>query len=484
MRGIFLMSDIYRQYLATFEFSDEEIEENLTFWKKVCHLLNFSKKDVRYSLEQWIPQYWDISLRGVRMCIGAYIRELIQFSRLAEFKERGDKIIYCNLPVHPVAVYANKVAGGERIHISQPDFLLISVLQVLFGKTELMKGKDFSCLNKNGQHCGKNRMRINAQCEGIIAAPTVEWNWGMLCNEGPKTDEYMKCLDMESEGHSVVTIMPHDVNMGVREAEDDRRVSYLSERIAYAQKEISHYTGITINQKHILQADELYQEYVSKLEEMNRLIYEADPQPVSCNEFTLFSSIQHTPFDTGWKYFLEAITIFIEEIEERIQKKAGRLPAGSPKFACFFTPYCVPWVGQIFENQGVNIAYDMYFATSSIQKQCENDEDIYRIMAKQWLSHPVSVNTGDEANILIRILQDKPVDGVLYGFFTFDCWIEGMHKTMLQIVEEKTGIPQYYLEGNFWNDASFTKEDRLSRIQNISYHTRIRQMVRTDYGKK
>ena len=59
-----------------------------------------------------------------------------------------------------------------------------------------------------------------------------------------------------------------------------------------------------------------------------------------------------------------------------------------------------------------------------------------------------------------------------------------MHKTTIQIIEESTEIPHYYLEGNFWNDATFTKEGRLSRIQNISYHTRIRQMVRADYGKK
>lgn len=63
----------------------------------------------------------------------------------------------------------------------------------------------------------------------------------MLCNEGPKTDEYMKCLNMESEGHSVVTIMPHDVKMGVREALDDKRVAYLSERIAFAQRDFGLY---------------------------------------------------------------------------------------------------------------------------------------------------------------------------------------------------------------------------------------------------
>ena len=149
------MGDIYRQYLMAFEFTEEEAEENLPFWKHVCELLNVSKEDVHDSLEKWIPQYWDISLKGVRKCIGAFIRELIQFSRLAEYKANGARIVYCNLPVHPAAVYANKVAGGDRIHISQPDFLLISVIRVLFGKTELMQGKDFSCLNKNGQHCGR-----------------------------------------------------------------------------------------------------------------------------------------------------------------------------------------------------------------------------------------------------------------------------------------------------------------------------------------
>lgn len=106
------------------------------------------------------------------------------------------------------------------------------------------------------------------------------------------------------------------------------------------------------------------------------------------------------------------------------------------------------------------------------------------MLAKQWLITPGAVNIGDEANIMTQILEERPVDGVLSGFFSFECWLGSLHKAVNQIVEENTGIIHYYLEGNFWNDVQYTREERLSRIQNISYHTRIRKMVEADYGQK
>lgn len=479
-----MCSNVYEQYLLNFRFTEGEIKEILPFWLKACRLLELSEEDLRFSMEEWLPAYWDLSLEGVRKCIGAYLREFIRVFRMEEYKKEGAKILYCNLPVHIPCVYANKIAGGERIHICQPDFILVSVLQAFFNKTDFLPGAGTFSMGNNCWHCGKNRIGMEAQCKGMVASPTVTWDWGLFCNEGLKTEEYMERLDFESKRNYVISTIPHDMKFGIRESDNKRRVQYLADRLRIAQKEISEYTGIVVTEDDIREAEAQYFAYIDKFENLMTLIYHADPQPVSCNNFTLFESMQNTPFDTGWEYLTDALEVLTEEIRQRVQKKEGVLPKGAPKFACHFTPYCVPWLDRAFTDQGINIAYNLFFPTASSLKRFRSDRDIYRMLAKQWLITPGAVNIGDEANIVTEILEEKPVDGVLSGFFSFECWLGSLHKAVNQIVEENTGIIHYYLEGNFWNDAQYTREERLSRIQNISYHIRIRKMVEADYGKE
>lgn len=377
-----MCDNIYEQYLMNFGFSKKEVEMNLPSWLKACQILELSEEDIRFSMEEWIPSYWDLSLEGVRKCIGAYLREFIQLFRMDEYKKKGAKILYCNLPVHIPCVYANKIAGGEKIHICQPDFILVSVLQAFFNKTDFLPGEGAFTMGNNCWHCGKNRLGVEARCRGIIASPTVTWNWGLFCNEGLKTEEYIDSLDFGSERKYVISTIPHDMKFGMKESHNERRVRYLADRLRIAQQEISEYTGIAVTEEDIRKAEEQYFAYIDKFEKLMMLIYRADPQPVSCNNFTLFESLQNTPFDTGWEYLMEALETMIGEIQKRIQRKEGVLPKGAPKFACHFTPYCVPWLDCAFEEQGINIAYNLFFPTASSLKQVRDDTDIYQNVGK------------------------------------------------------------------------------------------------------
>lgn len=83
------------------------------------------------------------------------------------------------------------------------------------------------------------------------------------------------------------------------------------------------------------------------------------------------------------------------------------------------------------------------------------------------LSVPNTVNMLDEARMVTEQLQVYEVDGVLYGFFSFDRWIGALEKTMIRVVEEKTSIPHFYLEAEFWNSGRYSPEDRLSMIRSI-----------------
>lgn len=467
---------IYEEFLRLLDFSDEEIAVQLPLWENACHLLGLSEEDVRFATEDWIPQYWDLSLRGVRKCIGAYFRELIEMTRLSEYKANGAKILYCNMPSHPACIYANKISGGNNIHISHPDFLIASVLNAFFHKTTISDANEHSCMNPLCYHCGMNRLKADAQCQGVIISPDVMWNWGLFCNEAPKTEELIQGMGRD-DWHYVLTMLPHDVPMGVHEAADDSRITYLATQLRDSQERVSELTGIPVTDEHVILASEEYIHYVSKLEELSDLVLNSDPQPISGNDLALFGAMTHSAFDTGFSYVNEAIDVTLEEVRKRVNQKQGPLPAGAPRLACHFHPYCVPWVNKAFMENGVNLTISILFAPASVLKQFADQGDVYKSIAQQWLSNPSAVNMADEANMVAEMLETCRVDGVLYGFFAFDRWMGPLQKTMIKIVEEKTGIPHFYLEGDFWNDARYSLEDRIDQIQSIAHKLKIHHMV-------
>lgn len=476
---------IYEQFLRLLDFTEDEIPAQLPLWENACRLLELTEEDVRFAAEDWIPKYWDLSLHGVRKCIGAYFRELIQMTRLQEYKENGAKILYCNMPCHPACVYANKISGGANIHISHPDFLIAAVFSAFLHKeTVFASGEGNSCMNPMCRHCGMNRLRADAHYKGLIASPTVLWNWGLYCDEGPKTEELIRLMG-DGGWNYVLTTAPHDAYSGVNEAEDSARVDYLARQLREGQRRVSEFTGIPVSDEHLTAAMEEYLNYIRKVEYLTDLVATADPQPITSNDLTIFGAQTMMAFDTGFAYQHEAIDLMIAEVKERIAQKTGPLPAGSPSLACHFTPYCVPWVNKAFIENGINLSINTFFAPASTQAVHFDRDDIYRSVVRQWLNNPSAVNMMDEARLVSDMLKKYRPDGVLFGFFAFDRWVGSLQKTMIKLVEEETGIPHFYLEGDFWSDEKYRMEDRISRIQSIACKLKINQMVkRCNYGTK
>ena len=469
--------DIHHQFLAMLGFSENEIQSTLPFWKNACKLLSLSDRDVRYATVEWLPRYWDMSLEGVRKCIGVYVRELIEITRLSQYKKEGKKILYCNVPTHTACIYANKVAGGDKIHICSPDNIISTVLSAFFNKKTLMTADESSCSNPLCSYCGVNRTKVAAQHKGIFTGPDVMWNWGLFCNEAQKTEEYIQCSNDEIRWNYVMTTMPKDYSSGVMEVNDIARVKYLATQFRGGQKKVSEYTGIEVTEEDVIRSMEQYLDYFSKVEELTELVATADPQPISGNDLILFCIPAHVCFDSGFSYFNEAIDILLAEVKERIRLEKGPLPKGSPRLACQFIPFCVPWIGKAFMDNGVNLSIDTFFAEPAVQRQYFDRNDIYVSIARQWLCNPSAVNTRDEAELICHIITRYPLDGVLYGFFSFDRWIGAMHKTLVKIVEERTKIPHYYLEGDFWSDETYTMEDKIDLIRSIAYKVRINHMM-------
>lgn len=476
--------DIFEEFLRLLEFSDEEMTRSLPMWRNACKILGLTEEDVRFAAHERLPQYWDMTLRGVRKCIGIYIRELIEITRLPEYEARGVKILYCNMPSHPAAVYANKIAGGNNIHISHPDYLLATVLNAFFSKSTFLDSNAASCMNPMCGHCGMNRLRADSKNKGIIITPTVMWNWGLYCNEGHKTEELIKDMGTENWQYVLSTI-PKDYDSKIPEAEDKPRVAYLAKVLSEGQKRVSEYTGIEVTSEHVVAAMGQYMKYITKVEELSNLMAYSDPQPISGNDMTIFLAPTLMAMDSGFKLLGEAIDVVLDEVKARVSLGVGTLPKGAPKLANQFVPFCVPWVDKMFQENGVNLSVNTFFAPASKQKKYFDRENIYCSIAQQWLSNPSAVNMNNEVELVCEILKDLPVDGIIYGFFSFDRWIGSLQKIMVKQVQEKTGVPYYYLEGDFWSDAHFSMEDRITRIQNIALKVKINHLVSgSKNGKK
>lgn len=472
------MEQISREFLELIGVSDDEINDLLPQWIKTAEWLGLTEEKVKYAVREWIPRNWNMELAGIQKCIAAYIRELIEIYRFPEYKNRGDKLVYGNIPAHPAVYHAIRIKAGSKVHIAVPEFMITTVMNSFFNERE-SQSDNKTILNSRCCHCGLNRIRMNARMEKSIISPDVNWGWGLYCNESSKCNEMLECLDGEMEWENIHTTFPHDAYWGEKEAYNEYRVSYLAKEIRTGQERVSAITGIEVTDEEVRQAVKEYTRYAKKVDYLNQIVGNADPQPISGNELTLFSAILPAPLNFGFFYLEDAIDILTAEVEARISKGIGILPKGAPKLGCYFTPFITPWINTAFLDNGINISVGTFLAGAMDTEQFQ-DDDVYRIIARQWFLNPSAVNMGNEIELIVKILEKYNLDGMLYGFFAFDRWL-GMHqKMMIPLLEEKTGIQYFYLEGDFWNDEKYSLKDRMSRIENIAYYLKVNRAIRVE----
>ncbi len=467
---------IHESFLELLDFSETERRELLPLWENACALFRITEAELRYAAQEWLPQYWDLSLHGVRRCIGVYIRELIEISRLPEYRARGDKLLYYNMPCHPACIYANKLAGNGLLHASYPDYFIATVFNAFLHKSVTPAGQSGVCASPVCHQCGMNRVKVSTCFRDLIAEPTVLWNWGLYCNEGHKIEEFVDNMGARNWKY-VLTVIPQDAPSGIAEADDESRVQYLAQELRESLKSLSACTGFQVREEHLRAAAEEYLAYQLKVEELMDLMSHAPVQPVTGNDLTIFQAPSQIAFDSGFRFLNEAIDLMLEEVRARILRGEGPLPEDAPRLACHFVPFSVPWINKAFLDCGINLSINTFFALASRQLACSDPDDVYLTIARQWLSNPSVVNMRNEAELVCEILEKYPQDGVLYGFFDFRCWIGSLEKTMIQIVEKRTGIPHYYFESEFWDDELYSLEDRLTRIRSIAYSLKIHHMV-------
>ena len=469
-----MAKDIYEEFLRLVGFEEAEMPEALPEWRKASERLGLTEDDIEFATKEWIPTHYQVELEGVRKLLGAYIYEAIDLTKANEYKQKGVKIVYGILPAILHYYYALKLTAPDKVYVSFPDVFSVAIYGALFHKLNpYLEEAERQGITYGCRHCALNKMRYVVRRKGLIPSPDVSWIWGFVCDEGPKTDEFIR-LHCDPEWKTYITRLPHDQPFGTVEDEVVEYVEYLANQMRdgfeFVQKEI----GIKVTDEKIKEVGEIYQRYMAKYGELNRLVA-SDPPPLRGNISTLFFEPLGLPFNRGIEGIEKALDIMIKEAKQMVANGEGILPKGAPRVMFYGVPWALPWISKMFEENGVAVTLSECFAPWSKQLEPPTFEDPYMAAAQTWLRRSMVVNIGWKAEIMCEKLKMYKPDGLILGFYDFDRWLGSDQRLLARLVEEKTETPVFYIEGDFWEDRDYGPEALRTRIESICEIMKMRK---------
>lgn len=463
--------DVYREYLELCEFSAEEIDGGLyDDWRHCCDVYQLSEDIVRNAVDVNIPQWWPIRYHGIRKAIGAFTYEFIHQAHLQEFKAQGKPLVYGIMPVIVTAFQAIKEAGGDEVFVGFPDLLHMVMMRGIFNNgLDYFEAAEANGMTYGARHCALDKMRIGGNLIGTIPTPTVSWSWGLVCDEGCKTDEYIQNLN-DPEWRYVITRTPHDEALGAgTDADNPYQVRYLAEKLKEGMAEVSEIIGIEVTTDHVQQALEKSMGYKMKLGQLFAMSASANPPLLKGFELSQFAHPFSMPFDAGIERMEEAITLLIDEIGADMASGAEYdFPKDTPRCLTLFASFATPWLDQEFAKNGIVVSSMIHGLASPKEMSPSLYTDPWDQMAEQWFradfGHGCFVAQGEWRE---KIEMVQP-DAIILGYFDYDRWLGHYNKFMANWAAEQFDIPSFYMEADYYDDRDYSAESLRTRIETIA----------------
>ncbi|MGB9498811.1 MAG: 2-hydroxyacyl-CoA dehydratase [Dissulfuribacterales bacterium] len=471
--------DWYREYLvkcAGFGDApwDQELDEMLVKWKNAAKKLGLTEDDHQYVVTEWIPENFDISLEGVRKTIGVMTAEFADMMMATDRKEKGEKLVYGLIPCHSPFYTALKYTDPS-VNVYCPDISAVNLIQPFFHKLSphLAYAEDHG-VRVGCRHCALNKTRYAMLRQGLIPLPDVSWIWGFICDQAPKSDEFIREY-WNKDYNTVFSRFSHHGFAHELEYENDEMVKYLGSIMRDGYEQVCKTIGVKVDEEAIIKALGERMDYMHRYAELADLMA-SDPPPLS-GRVSLFLNLPPASiFNTGYKYANDALDAVIKDAKEKVNKGEGVVPKGSPKGMIWFIPYCIPFVVKIFEENGVAIPYSEGFLPSKAELIPPTYSDPFDANAQAFLKWSLTQNWGAKADLAIEKMETYNVDFMIWGFMDFDRWLGSDHKLCSRYVEEKTGKSCFYIEGDIWDDRDYSEGALRSRIETICQIVKTREV--------
>jgi benzoyl-CoA reductase/2-hydroxyglutaryl-CoA dehydratase subunit BcrC/BadD/HgdB len=419
--------------------------------------------------EKRIEHLYSIELPCVRKILKVWIKELIALIMAREEKE---KIVYAIMP-SPAESYLAAMLASDKLYVGYPDYVLQIGLGSLCGHlTPLLEAGERHGMPPGGGHCGLNKTRLGAHALGIIPQGDLSMAWGIVCDEGPKTDE----LIHEVFGTPIVYLdRCQDDPLDLFPEVNGLTVEYMVGEIKRAYARFADVAGVEITNELVMKAVEKllgYMEWLGKVQELMR----SDPLPLSQADMILFIMVTQLcirDYDTA----TEAVKMLHQEVQQRVEDKRGILPEGTPR-VLWGNHFPLPDPGIVKMVEEVGIASPLseiwYFTT---QPPATFYDDPVETIARRFLELGLLTSVTGRIKDIVNLFKDWNLDGILW-FNHAPCKVIGTDSLMIKkALKQELQVPIIVVEGDIYDSRFYNRQQMRTRIESFAEMLRTHKKV-------
>lgn len=457
---------MYSRLLNMCGFEAEEIRQEKKRIEKTFQVLGIGEKEIQ-SAEQRVEQLYSIELKSVRKILRIWINELIA---LVMAREEKEKIVYAIMP-SPAESYLAAMLASDKLYVGYPDYVFQIGLGAIFGHLNpLLESAERYGMTAGGGHCGLNKTRLGAHALGIIPKGDLSMAWGIVCDEGPKTDE----LIHEVFGTPIVYLDrcqddPLDLFPDVNEL----TIEYMVGEIKRAYAQFADVSGVEITNDLVIRAVGIlfgYMEILGKVQELMR----HDPLPLSQADMILFIMVTQLCI-RDYAGATEAVNMLYEEVKQRVDNKQGIMPKGSPR-VLWGNHFPLPDPGIVKMVEDVGIASplsEIWYMTT--QPPTKLYDDPVETIAHRFLEMGLITSVTGRIKDIVRLFNEWHLDGILW-FNHVPCKVIGTDSLMIKkALKKELGVPIVVVEGDIYDARFYNRQQIRTRVESFSEMLKTRR---------
>jgi benzoyl-CoA reductase/2-hydroxyglutaryl-CoA dehydratase subunit BcrC/BadD/HgdB len=455
---------MYNKLFEMCGFESKEMQTERHRIEKTLQLLNIGENEIA-AAERRVQQLFSIELLSVRKMLKVWLKELIA---LVMAREEKEKIIYAIMP-SPSESYLAAMLASEKLYVGYPDYVLQTGLGAILGNiAPLFEAAERTGMSPSGGHCGLNKTRLGAHTLGIIPKGDLSMAWGIVCDEGPKTDE----LIHEVFGMPVVYIdRCQDTPLDTLSFDNDLSVDYLIGEIRRAYARFAEVAGVEITNELVMKAVNIIFGYMQVLGKVQQLMRN-DPLPLSQADMTLFIMVTQMCI-RYYEEANEAVNLLYNELKERVTEKKGALPEGVPRvlWGNHF-PLPEPGIIKMVEEIGIAVSLsEIWYLT--LQPPTKIYDDPIETIARRFSELGLLTGVTGRIKDIISVFKDWQLDGILWFNHT-PCRVIGTDSLMIKrTIKKELDVPIVVIEGDMYDARFYNRQQIRTRVESFAEMLKI-----------
>jgi hypothetical protein len=452
---------MYTELLKLCGFEPDEIERERPRFDKAFKVLELDEEDFKRG-ETRLKRYLDMDLRGVRLFLGIWIRELVN---LVLAREEHDKVVYSEFPMELRPLMSMMLSVDEKeVYFAVPGQILNMTMGQIFDKlTPLLEVGEESGLPPGAAHCALYQTRLGAMVKGVIPFPDLSLMASYHCDQPSEAEQLLQ----EVYGVPVLYLDScSDANWGDWPKFNDYRVRYCGSQARKMFRTFEEMFGCQITEEAIRATSKSNAIYRLKYQAITEAIGRADPQPISQSSLAHAFFLNSMPTrDVEGKQ--KALEILADEVMQRIEQGKGVVEKGAPGVFSTATISVDPSITRMIEETGLAIRVQIpYWLSPWVLGKHPYTDWADQIGVGPCLDIPHS----GEAHVAINLENCKAfnVDGAI-NFYPYSCreWAATVMITK-RTIEKELGVPVLVLEGDTYDTRNYSAGQLRTRVETFA----------------